>query len=219
MSRKVGVLLAGCGVMDGAEIHESVATLLALDRAGVQAVCLAPNVPQMHVINHLKGEPSPGATRNVLAEAARIARGNIRDIADVRAVDLDALIIPGGFGAAKNLCTYATAGANCVVNPEVARLIREIHDSGKPLGFICIAPVIAAKLFGSKKVHVTIGTDKATAADIEKMGAVHESCPVGECRVDRALKVVSTPAYMLAKSIKEAADGIEKLVKEVLAMA
>jgi len=219
MAKRIGVLLSGCGVMDGAEIHESVLTLLALDRAGAEAVCVAPNIPQMHVVNHLKGEPAAGQTRNVLEESARIARGAIKDVAQVRAVDLDALILPGGFGAAKNLCDYAVKGADCTVHPEVARLVREIHDAGKPVGFMCIAPVIAAKLLGSKKVHVTIGTDKDTAADIGKMGGVHESCPVQEHRVDKALKVVTTPAYMLARSIKEAAEGIERLVKEVLEMS
>ncbi len=219
MGKKIGVLLSGCGVMDGSEIHESVLTLLALDRLGAEAVCMAPNIAQMHVVNHLKGEPAPGQSRNVLEESARIARGKIKNIADVRAFDIDALILPGGFGAAKNLSTYAIRGAACEVNPEVARLIREVHAAGKPVGFICIAPVIAAKLLGSKQVRITIGTDKATAADIEKMGAVHEMCPVGECRIDKAMKVVSTPAYMLAKSVAEAAEGIERLVKEIVKMA
>ncbi len=219
MGKKIGVLLSGCGVMDGAEIHESVLTLLALDRLGAEAVCMAPNIPQMHVVNHLKGEPAGGQSRNVLEESARIARGKIKNIVDVRAFDIDALILPGGFGAAKNLSNYATKGAACEVNPEVARLIREVHSAGKPVGFICISPVIAAKLLGAKQVRVTIGTDKATAADIEEMGAVHEMCPVGECRIDKAMKVVSTPAYMLAKSVAEAAEGIERLVKEVVKMA
>lgn len=219
MAKRIGVIFSGCGVFDGTEIHEAVLTLLALDRAGVETVCMAPNIPQMHVINHLKGEPAPGPARNVLEESARIARGAIKDIAEVRGVDLDALILPGGFGAVKNLCDYAVKGADCTVNPEVARVVREVHEAAKPVGFICIAPVIAAKLLGSKKIHVTIGTDETTAADIEKMGAVHESCPVEECRVDRALKVATTPAYMLARSVKEAAEGIDRLVSEVLSMA
>ncbi len=219
MAKTIGVLLSGCGVMDGSEIHEAVITLLALDRAGAKAVCMAPDVPQMHVINHLRNEPWGNQTRSVLEESARIARGAIKNLEDVKGAQLDALILPGGFGAAKNLCNYAVKGIDCEVHPEVARVIREVHEAGKPVGFICIAPVIAAKLLGKKKVHVTIGSDKGTAKDIESLGAVHEECPVRECRVDKALKVVSTPAYMLAGRVSEAADGIERLVKEVLALA
>ena len=216
MAKKIGVVLSGCGVMDGAEIHESVLVLLAIDRAGAEAVCLAPNIRQRHVVNHLTGEESKGEIRNVLVEAARIARGRIRDIATVNANDLDALIFPGGFGAAKNLCDYAFKGPDCSVHPEVERLAQEIHAAGKPIGTVCIAPVIAAKLFGSKQPEITIGTDKNTAKDIEKLGAKHIACDVKEFVVDGKHKLVSTPAYMLATSIKEAAEGIEKLVKSVM---
>lgn len=215
---KVGVVLSGCGVNDGAEIHESVITMLALDRAGADMVLMAPNIDQLHVVNHLTGEEMDGETRNVLVESARIARGNIRDIADVSGDDLDALIFPGGFGVAKNLCDYAMTGANCSVNPEVERLAKAIHKAGKPIGVICIAPAMLAKILGSQgeNVDLTIGSDEATAKDIESMGAHHITCPVKETVVDRERKVVSTPAYMEAKGISEAADGIEKLVKEVL---
>ncbi len=219
MAKKIGVVLSGCGVMDGAEIHEAVLTLLAIDRAGAEAVCLAPNIRQHHVINHLTNEESKGEARNVLVESARIARGKIHDIASVKASDIDALIFPGGFGAAKNLCDYAVNGPDCSVNPEVARLARDVHAAGKPIGTVCIAPVIAAKLFGPEHPQITIGTDKNTARDIEKMGAKHVACPVREFVVDKERKLVSTPAYMLANSIKEAAEGIEKLVKATLALA
>lgn len=205
--------------MDGAELHEAVLTLLAIDRAGAEAVCMAPNIPQRHVINHLTGEESQGEVRNVLVESARIARGKIRDIATVKASDIDALIFPGGFGAAKNLCDYAFKGPDCSVNPEVARLASEVHAAGKPIGTMCIAPVISAKLFGAEQPQITIGTDKNTAKDIEKMGAKHVPCPVSEFVVDTKRKLVSTPAYMLANSIKEAAEGIEKLVKAVIDLA
>lgn len=217
--KQVGVVLAGCGFLDGAEIYESVLTLLAIDRAGAQAVCMAPNVPQMHVVNHLKKEPAASESRNVLTEAARLARGQIKDIATVRAVELDALIFPGGFGAAKNLCTYATQGAQFQVNPEVERLIREVHEAGKPLGFLCIAPMIAAKVLGRKQVKITIGNDPATAKDVEAQGAAHVPCEATDVCIDKALKVVTTPAYMVAKGIAEAAQGIEKCVAEVLRMA
>ncbi len=155
----------------------------------------------------------------MLTESARIARGKIRDIASVKASEIDALIFPGGFGAAKNLCDYAFKGPNCTVNPDVARLANEVHAAGKPIGFVCIAPVLAAKLFGSEAPQITIGTDKNTAKDIEKCGAKHVACPVSEFVVDKQHKLVSTPAYMLAQSIKEAAEGIEKLVRAVIEMA
>ena len=219
MAKKIGIVLSGCGVMDGTELHEAVLTLLAIDRAGAEAVCLAPNIRQRHVVNHLTGEESKGEVRDVLTESARIARGKIHDIASVKASDIDALIFPGGFGAAKNLCDYAFNGPDCSVNPEVARLAKDVHAAGKPIGMVCIAPVIGAKLFGSDRPEITIGTDKNTAKDIEKMGAKHVACPVKEFVVDKKRKLVSTPAYMLANSIKDAAEGIEKLVKTVIDLA
>jgi enhancing lycopene biosynthesis protein 2 len=219
MAKKIGVVLSGCGVFDGSEIHEAVLTLLAIDRAGAEAVCCAPNTRQAHVVNHLTGEESKGETRNVLTESARIARGKVRDVASVKAAELDALIFPGGYGAAKNLCDYAFKGPNCTVNPDVARLAKEVHAAGKPIGVICIAPVLAAKLFGNENPQITIGTDKNTAKDIETFGAKHVACPVGEFVTDKRHKIVSTPAYMLAHSIKEAAEGIEKLVRAVIEMA
>jgi enhancing lycopene biosynthesis protein 2 len=219
MAKKIGVVLSGCGVMDGSEIHESVLTLLAIDRAGAEAVCMAPNIKQYHVINHLTGEESKGEARNVLTESGRIARGKIRDVASVKASELDALVFPGGYGAAKNLSDYTFKGSECSVNPDVARLAREMRAARKPIGVICIAPVIAAKVFGNEHPQITIGTDKNTARDIEKMGAKHVACPVTECVVDKERKLVSTPAYMLARSIKEAAEGIEKLVRVVIELA
>lgn len=216
---KVGVLLSGCGVFDGAEIHEAVITLLALDRAHAEAVCMAPNVEQMHVVNHMTGQEAKGERRNVLVESARIARGKIRAVSSVKAGEIDALIIPGGFGAAKNLCTFATEGVECTVLPEVARLVQEMHQAGKPIGVVCIAPAMLAKIFeGKGPVKLTVGSDTATAGAIEKMGQKHEKCPVGEFVVDEKNKVVSTPAYMLAQRISEAAEGIEKLVAAVLKM-
>jgi enhancing lycopene biosynthesis protein 2 len=219
MAKKIGVVLSGCGVMDGSEIHEAVLTLVAIDRAGAEAICMAPNIRQRHVINHLTNEESRGEVRNVLVESARIARGKIRDIAGVKAADIDALIFPGGFGAAKNLSDYAFKGPACSVNREVARLATEVHAAQKPIGVVCIAPVIAAKVLGGEHPQITIGTDKNTAKDIEKMGAKHVCCPVQEFVVDKDRKIVSTPAYMLAQSIKEAAEGIEKLVAAVIDLA
>lgn len=215
---KIGVVLSGCGVMDGAEIHESVLTLLALSKAGAEAVCMAPDAEQLHVINHLTGEASK-EKRNVLVESARIARGKIRDLQEVKADQIDALIFPGGYGAAKNLCTFAVDGTNCKVHPEVARLVREVHRAGKPIGAICISPALLAKIFEGAGIVLTIGRDPGTAEAIEKLGQVHRSCGVNEIWVDADHKIVTTPAYMLAENIAEAWQGIEKLVKEILGLS
>jgi enhancing lycopene biosynthesis protein 2 len=216
---KIGVILAGCGVYDGAEIHESVITLLALDRLGAEAVCMAPNADQLHVVNHLTGDVAEGETRNVLVESARIARGNIKDINDVTAADVDAVIIPGGFGAAKNLCTFAVAGDQCEANPDVVTFLKAVRSADKPIGAMCIAPALLARVFGGEKPALTIGTDAGTAGALESMGASHASHAVDEIHVDEARRFVSTPAYMLAQSITEAASGIDKLVEKIVEMA
>ena len=215
---KIGVILSGCGVNDGAEIHESVITLLALDRSGAEVVCMAPDGDQMDVVDHVAGRPV-NETRNILKESARIARGDIRNIADVKSTELDGVIVPGGFGAAKNLCNFATQGDGCEAHPEVARLLKEFHHEGKPIGAICIAPCILARVFGSESPSITIGTDPGTAAAMEKMGAKHVDCSVHDCVVDREKKMVTTPAYMLGQSIGQIADGIEKAVAVVVALA
>ena len=219
MGKKVGVILSGCGVYDGAEIHESVVTLLAIDRNGAEAVICAPNVDQLHVVNHLTGEVDKGAKRNVLVESARIARGEIRDVADVSADELDALILPGGFGAAKNLCDFAVNGPACEVNPGVAALVRAVHEQGKPVAAVCIAPALIAKVLGDEGPELTIGTDAETAGALARMGAVHVDCPVNEFVVDRNRSLITSPAYMLAQSISEAAEGIEKTVEKLVEMA
>lgn len=217
--KKIGVILSGCGVYDGSEIHEAVITLLAIDRAGAEAVCMAPNVAQLHVVNHLSGEVEAGASRNVLVESARIARGKIRDLSTVTAADLDAVILPGGFGAAKNLSTFALAGADCTLNSDVERLLKEMFAAKKPIGAICISPAVLARTLGQvAPITVTIGTDAGTAAAIKATGAQHQDCPVREFVIDREHKIVSTPAYMLAGNISEAADGIEKTVRALLTL-
>ena len=213
---KIGIVLSGCGVNDGSEIHEAVITMLELDKAGAEMIVIAPNIDQLHVINHATGEEMDDS-RNVLIESARISRGNIEDIAGITSKDLDALIFPGGFGVAKNLSDYAMAGMECSVNPDVLRLSREVHNDGKPIGVICIAPAIMAKILAGE-TELTIGFDEQTASDIDAMGAKHVLCPVDEIVVDKEKKVVSTPAYMEAQSIKQAASGIEKLVAEILNM-
>ncbi len=214
MQKKVAVILSGCGVYDGAEIHESVLTLLRLDQRGALVQCFAPNIAQHHVINHLTGEEMP-ETRNVLVESARIARGAIEDIREADVTQFDALIIPGGFGAAKNLSNFATAGADCKVQAEVLALAEAFAEAGKPVGLICISPALAAKIYGPG-VTCTIGNDAETAEAITRMKGEHRDCEVNEIVEDTARKLVSTPAYMVAKSIGEAAAGINKLVDRVL---
>lgn len=214
--KKVGVVLSGSGVYDGSEIHEAVITLLAIAREGAEAVCFAPDKNQTDVINHLTGEPM-GESRNVLIEAARIARGSIQPIAQASINDLDALIVPGGFGAAKNLSSFASLGSECTVDPGLKKLVLEMHQAGKPLGFMCIAPAMLPKIFDFP-LRLTIGTDIDTAEVIEEMGAEHVPCPVDDIVVDEDNKVVTTPAYMLAQNIAEAAAGIEKLVSRVLVL-
>jgi enhancing lycopene biosynthesis protein 2 len=216
MGKKVGVLLSGCGVFDGAEIHESVLTLLFLDKAGAEIICMAPDMDHT-VVNHLTQETT-AEKRNVLTESARIARGNIRNLKDVKASQIDALIMPGGFGAAKNLSDFAVKGPDCTVHPEVGRLLREMLAAGKPLGAICIAPATLAKALADKKPEVTIGNDPGTAAGIERAGGKHVICAVDQIHVDKAHKIVTTPAYMLGPRIKNVAAGIEKLVNQVVSM-
>jgi len=212
---KIGVLLSGCGVNDGCEIHEAVITLLTLDRAGAETVCMAPDVDQFDVVNHLTGEAT-GEKRNVLVESARIARGNIKDISKVRAADIDGLIIPGGFGAAKNLSDFAVKGKDAVVNEDVKRLLNDMVSAGKPVGAICIAPATLTKALEGKNPEVTIGNDIGTAGAIEAMGGQHKECSVDMIYVDSNNKLVTTPAYMLGPGIKDVAVGIEKLVNKVL---
>lgn len=215
--KKIGVVLSGCGVRDGSEIHEAVFTLLAVDRQGCEAVCMSPDA-DFPVTNHLTMQES-GDKRNALVESARIARGNIRDIAGVNATDLDAIIFPGGFGAAKNLCDFAVKGAAASVHPEVSRLLKEMASAKKPIGAICIAPTIIAAVLGKEYTPtVTIGNDTGTATEIEKTGAKHKECTVTDFVVDEKNRIVSTPAYMLANRISETFEGIDKCVKAVVGL-
>ncbi len=216
MKPKIGVILSGCGVFDGAEIHESVLTLLFIDRCGAIPVCMAPDI-EFEVVNHLN-QTGTSEKRNVLIESARIARGDISNIKDINAEDIDALILPGGFGAAKNLSNFAVKGADAAIQPDVERLIKEMIREQKPVGAICIAPATLAKAAADLKPEVTIGEDSATAANIEKTGAVHVKCGVDTIHVDEKNRIVTTPAYMLGPGIKEVSVGIEKLVEKIVSM-
>ncbi|WP_257284150.1 isoprenoid biosynthesis glyoxalase ElbB [Endozoicomonas sp. SESOKO1] len=214
--KKVAVILSGCGVYDGTEIHESVLTLLSIEQQGATWQCFAPDINQYHVINHLTGEESQ-EQRNVLVESARIARGNIEPLAALKVADFDALIVPGGFGAAKNLSDFAFEGAGLRVQVDMMVAVKAFSEAGKPIGLICIAPAMAGCIFG-EGVIATIGNDAATAEAMEKTGVTHQSCAVDEIVVDEAHKLVTTPAYMLAQNISEAAAGISKLVTKVLSL-
>lgn len=216
--KKVALILSGCGVYDGSEIYESVLTMLSLENHGASYQCFAPNVEQLHVINHLVGEVAEGESRNVLVEAARLARGEVKDLADAQAADFDAVIVPGGFGAAKNLSDFAVNGAAMSVQEDVLQFVRAMHKAGKPTGLICIAPTMAARIFGDG-VKCTVGNDADVAAAINSMGGFHQACAVDEVCIDEKMKLVTTPAYMLAASIAEAAKGINRCVREVLNMA
>lgn len=216
--KTVGVLLSGCGVYDGVEIHEAVLTLLALDRKGTKILSMAPDMDQYHIVDHLTGETAEGK-RNVRVESARVTRGDIRDLKTVQVAELDALIMPGGFGAAKNLSDFAIKGKDAEVNPDVSRIINEMADAGKPIGAICISPAVVASALSHKHPEVTIGNDYGSAEAIEAMGAIHKACAVDQIHIDEQNGIVTTPAYMLGPSIKDVAVGIEKLVDAVLAMA
>jgi len=215
--KKAAVILSGSGVFDGAEIQESVITLLALDRAGVDVEMFAPDINQYHVINHLTGKET-GETRNVLIESARIARGNIKDILEADVSKFDMIVFPGGFGVAKNFCNLAFKGKDCVVEPIIEEFIIKAISEKKPLGFICIAPALLAKV-ASKiglKLSITIGDDEDTAKIIEEFGSVHITCPVTDIAYDEKNRIVTAPAYMLGKNISEVAQGIEKLVSKLM---
>jgi enhancing lycopene biosynthesis protein 2 len=215
---KIGVLLSGCGVFDGAEIHESVLTLLALSKANVEVQIMAPNRLQAHVINHLMGEPSEGESRNILVEAARIARGQITDLSQVDLSQLDGLILPGGFGVAKNLCSFAFDGVECSVDEDVASLLTQAHDQGLPLGIACIAPALIGKIFG--KGQLTVGQLSDPVSDaLNTFGAHACECSASEVIVDTKLKRVSTPAYMLDAPLSHINIGLEKMVNQVVSWA
>ena len=215
--KKVAVILSGCGVYDGSEIHETVLTLLAIETHGAKYHCFAPNVSQHHVVNHLTGAIDEADSRNVLVESARIARGDIEDIVDLHVEDFDALLVPGGFGAAKNLCDFAVKGEHCDINPDVLNVCQTFARAHKPAGYLCIAPVMIPFIYG-EDAQGTIGKDMGVAGSLINMGLSHVECEVDDIVVDKAKKLVTTPAYMLATSIVEAEKGINKLVGKVLSL-
>ena len=218
--KKVGVVLSGCGHQDGSEIHEAVFTLHALEKADAEAIIMAPDMDQFHVINHLNGNEELSESRNILVESARIARGKVIDVASVSGHQLDALIFPGGTGMAKNIFDYSMAGINCTVISDVQRLVVEILEADKPLGAICIAPVMVAKVleFLGRTGTVTGGFNVEINNDIKAMGINTIEVGAEEIVIDKENKIVTTPAYVEAKSMNESFTGIEKLVNKVLDM-
>jgi enhancing lycopene biosynthesis protein 2 len=216
MSKKIGVVLSGCGVFDGTEIHEAVLTLLSIQQNGAEAVIAAPNRDQAHVLNHITGDEM-AETRNVLVESARIARGKISDLADVSADQLDALVFPGGFGGAKNLCTFAFDGTAMSVDPQVERIVGEMRAANKPIGFICITPALGAKLIPG--ATLTFGENCDASGAIEQMGATHEETDVGSITIDEAHNVLRTGAYMMGPWVADVWKGIDALVTEVVKRA
>ncbi len=208
-TKKFAVVLSGCGVYDGSEIHEATLTLLAISKHGGEYEIFAPDMEQHHVINHLNGEVM-NEKRNVLVESARIARGKIRPLNTFKASEFDVLIIPGGFGSAKNLSNYAFEGDHMKVMPEVEKAITDIAKQNKPIGALCISPVILSKVLGN--ISLTIGKDFDTAAHLEKMGSKHVSTSHGEIAIDPENKIVTTPCYMLNSSVAQVYDGIENAV-------
>ncbi|XP_074642226.1 glutamine amidotransferase-like class 1 domain-containing protein 3, mitochondrial isoform X2 [Tubulanus polymorphus] len=213
----IAVVLSGCGVYDGSEVHEASACLVHLSRENAKVSMFAPDINQMHVIDHSKGSESTNEKRNVLVESARIARGEVSPIEKLNTADFNAVVFPGGFGAAKNLSTFAVDGAKCSVNKEVDRILREFHASQLPIGLCCISPVLAAKAL--KGCSVTIGTDANTAQAITDMGSTHVNTEVDEVHVDPDRKIVTTGAFMHDAPIHKIFDGIGKMIGEVIKLA
>ena len=216
-SPKIAVVLAGCGRADGSEVFETVTALLAIAKNGGSYQCFAPNIEQSAVVNILTGEKT-NERRSVLIEAGRICRGDIKDLKEFNVKDFDAVIFPGGLGAVTNWCDYAAEGVNCTVNQDISNTMLKCYDNKLPIGAMCIAPVVVAKVLGGYGIKITIGSDEQTARAVEAMGAVNEVCQATEIAVDEKHKIVTTPAYMMAHSITEVAEGADKIVKAIMKM-
>jgi len=211
---KLAVVLSGSGVFDGSEINEAVLTLLSIEESNASYACFAPDIQQMHVVNHLTGEVSLGEVRNVLVESARIVRGDVKPLSALEAGDFDALIVVGGFGVAKNLSNFATNGTEFTAIEEFIDIATEFKLLSKPVGYMCIAPVLLTKIYNN--VTLTIGSDTNTAKTLAVLGAKHENKTVDDVSIDLENKVVTTAAYMLANNLIEAKVGIKKLINTVV---
>lgn len=213
-TKRFAVILAGAGKLDGNDLHEAVLLLAAVARHGATYQCFAPDVEQHEVVDHLTGRPMP-ERRSVLRESARIARGDVKPLSAFKANDFDGLLMPGGYGVAKNLCTYAFAGENCTVNAEVAAAIKEMHAQGKPIGAMCIAPIVLAKVLGHGTI--TLGQPSETSRDAEKMGMTLQSSGHGQVVVDKVNHLYTTPCYMLDSTIADIWDGADALITAIMA--
>lgn len=219
MSKRVALVLAGCGHLDGSEIREAISSLLALDQADAQVTIFAPKMTQKDVMNHYD-QKAVEQERNVFEEASRLARGDIHDLAELTVESFDALMIPGGFGVAKNLCSFAFDGSNCQVLPEAESVIQEFYAQKKPIGAVCIAPALVAKVLGDHGITLTIGKHPETAKEIEKTGAIHSNCEVTEICVDEGHKIVTSPAYMYNNAdLKDVFTGVSNCVQKLLELA
>ena len=219
--KTVGVVLSGCGVFDGAEINETVLTSYFLDKAGANVLFYAPDTQQIEVVNHIKQTPKENETRNVLEEAGRIARGNIKPLSEIDIDEIDAVIFPGGFGVVKNLCSFLAEGLKCDIDSQAKALVQSAVAKNKAIGAMCIAPVLVARALQDCDINVelTIGNDQDVQGALKALGAKPIEAKVEDIVIDKAHKIVSTPAYMLATRISEAAAGIGKLVNKVLELA
>lgn len=213
--KKFAIILAGCGVYDGAEIHEAVMSMYAVNKNRAEYQLFAPDIAQHHVVNHFTGAEMP-ETRNVLIESARIARGKIKSLTELDMRDFDAVIFPGGFGVAKNLCSFAFKGADCEVHPQVTKVVRDAVSLRKPIGALCISPVLLAKILG--EVTVTVGPDKDDAKNVKAMGARHIAAKHGEVIIDEKHRIFTTPCYQLDSTIVQIAEGADNIVKAMLGM-
>lgn len=218
MSARVAVVLSGCGYLDGAEVQEAVLSLYFLDRAGAKVRCFAPARPHMHVVDHVTTDAMPEEQRCVRRESARISRGQVEALEAFSVVDFDALVLPGGYGVAKNLSSFATQGAQGALEPSFERVLLAAIEAQLPTAAICIAPAILAMALkkAGKSATLTIGQDPQVAAAIESLGVKHQVCQAGEAVIDARAKIVSTPAYMLDSCPKDVGAGIESAISKVL---
>lgn len=213
MKKKIAIIIGGCGHRDGSEIHETTMTMLAVEEHGATYQMFAPNRNQYHVLNHLDGTEMH-EQRNMLVEAARIARGNILPLENFDVNQFDAVIFPGGFGVAKNFFNYAFKGMDCEVDEQIAHIIQSVHQAGKPIGALCISPVLMAKILGN--ITVTIGQDAKTARDIEQMGATNVNTSNGDVVTDKKNKIFSTPCYMLDANLVDIHEDANNLVEAMM---
>jgi len=215
--KHIAVVLCGSGYKDGSEIRESVLTLLALSHQGAHFTCFACDDFQYDVVNCLTGETVANEKRHMLIESARIARGDVRPLTELNVKNFDGIIFPGGFGAAKNLCTFAFHGSSGSVRADVQSILDSFYQSKKPIGAICIAPAILALAFRNKGLTLTVGAAGETADEIIKLGHKHQACRADECVVDRTHRMATCPAYMYDDApLADIYRGIEGVVKAVL---